>query len=147
MLLPNLSFTPAVPGLRAVPTGDAGDAFNRLRIRDTLNTVKVMHAEQKFPDGPPGANGEAGEWKTTRVKTTGCCGIDGAKSMTVWVFDKDPKTGVAFETGKEVELFTGICSVRGVFIGLFFLVALGVIGTGVGIAVWQSNEWGDRMAN
>ncbi len=147
MLLPNLSFTPAVPGLRAVPTGDPGDARDTFRLRETLETVKLMRAEQKFPNGPPEANGEAGEWKTVRVKTPGCCGIDNAKSMTVWVFYKDPKTGVAFETREKVELFTGICSAGGVCFCILALVVLGFIGTGVGIAVWQSNEWNERMAN
>ena len=96
-----------------------------------------MRAEQKFPNGPPAANGEAGEWKAASVKTPGCCGIDGARWMTVWVFDKDPKTGVAFETQKEVELFTGFCSAGGVCFCVIFLVFLALAGTGIGIAVSQ----------
>ena len=149
MLLPNLSFTPAVLGPQAVPTGDAGDARDSFRIRRTLQEVKLVRAEQKFPNGPPAANGEAGEWKAARVKTPGCCGIDSAKPMTVWVFDKDPKTGVAFETQQEVELFTGFCSTGGICFGVVFLVGLAIVGTGIGIGVWQSSidrptDWANR---
>tara|TARA_X000001036_G_scaffold381912_1_gene374276 strand:- start:2278 stop:2763 length:486 start_codon:yes stop_codon:yes gene_type:complete len=153
MLLPNLSFTPAVPGLRAVPTGDAGDAQNDFKIRETLNTVKVMRAEQKFPNGPPKANGEAGEWKTTNVKTPGCCGFDGAKEMTVWVFDENPKTGIEFVTQQEVELFTGRCSAGAAFFcaisGAICVIFLALAGTGIGIFAWQASidrtpDWAKR---